>query len=238
MCIYHPIDFKGVNFGPWRLIVLAALCIILSGTFHHGSAQSGVGDVERDIRRILGSQLGTISVQANPSFAEGHLSGCSIEYNVLIQDWTYKQGAFAKISGSIGLMQARDIVALVLKVVIHDINIKGMELTPSPPVDAYYIWPDYTTSKKSKVSSYNSDTPGSIFVVFQPNEIVNLLTYGYERNEVTIAFSRQAAGADVQIPIDLSVDSTSDNGERKRSAKTVTAFLECSTKLFNNLRKQ
>jgi hypothetical protein len=39
------------------------------------------------------AMLGTISVSANSDFANGQLSGCSMEFAVLTRDWKYKARA-------------------------------------------------------------------------------------------------------------------------------------------------
>jgi hypothetical protein len=47
--------------------------------------------------------LGTLSVEVTPNFAGGRLEGCSISFKTLTQDWIYKQGAYAAVSGGFGV---------------------------------------------------------------------------------------------------------------------------------------
>ncbi len=58
----------------------------------------------------------------------------------MAQDTTYKQGAFIKVAGTIGLMSAvSGQVGATLKVLVHDVEPRTMSFTPSAPVSAYYI---------------------------------------------------------------------------------------------------
>jgi hypothetical protein len=157
-----------------------------------------------------------------------------VEFNNIAQDWTYKQGGFIRIGGSFGLMSASNKVAVTLKVILNDIDLKTMNLTPSPPADAYFIGNDFTTSKSSKVASYPSDAPGAIFVVFQLEPTFELVVKGVSGDKVTIAFNRTIGGSDIQVPIDTSVVETSGDGKRKRSPQTETDFFACSRQLLKN----
>jgi hypothetical protein len=88
----------------------------------------------------LKSMLGTISVEAQPNFVGGQLDGCSIGFNVLAQDWAYKQGAYIKVSGTFGLMSARQGgVVVVLEVIVHDIDARtGMPRQVHQPAHISY----------------------------------------------------------------------------------------------------
>jgi hypothetical protein len=49
---------------------------------------------------------------------------------------------------------------------------------------------------------------------------------------VTVAFARAVGGMDMQVPVDVTVEDTDDNGNKKRSNKVATSFLECSQDLI------
>jgi hypothetical protein len=70
--------------------------------------------------------------------------------------------------------------------------------------------------------------------VFKFEPTFNLIVQAVEKQKATIAFSRKQSAADVQIPIDLSVEGTSADGKRVRSQKASKEFLSCNQQLLNN----
>lgn len=109
---------------------------------------------------------GTLAVEAKPHFADGRLSGCLMEFSAIARDLAYRQGGFIKVVGSFGLMEQGGYVAPTLKVVVHDIDVPSMALTPAPPSRAFFVENTRSTAG-SVIASYPSNTPGAIFVVFQ-----------------------------------------------------------------------
>jgi hypothetical protein len=61
------------------------------------------------------------------------------------------------------------------------------------------------------VGEYPSDTPGAIFVVFQPEPTFPILAAGVG-DKITIAFARKRDGMDVLLPIDTTVVETKPGG--------------------------
>jgi len=133
-------------------------------------------------------------------------------------------------------MVAKNNLATFLKLVVHDIEPKTMELTPSAPVSAYFIRPNYSTNKTSVVASYPSDMPGALFVIFKAEETFKIIADGMSAQEILIAFSRSRGGVDYQLTLDTSVESTAPDGKRTRSPKAGLEFLSCSQQLVTNLR--
>ena len=215
-------------------IISLIVCAIMLALPNRLVAQVDTETIERLTREALTSQLGTISVGARPVFIGGQLSGCSIEYNVLAQDWVYKGGAFIKINGSFGLMSASGKIAPILKVVLHDVDSRTMDLIPSPPESAYFVTNNFSTNQSSIIESYRSDTPGAIVVIFQLDPTFELLADGLQKDKVTIAFNRRPGGTDLQIPIDTSVEKTTREGERIQSPKASLEFVRCAKQLLEN----
>lgn len=195
------------------------------------------GVMDRLTRDNLKSMLGTISVEAQPNFAGGQLDGCSIGFNVLAQDWAYKQGAYIKVSGAFGLMSARQGgVAVVLEVIVHDIDARTMNATPSAPASAYFISGD-TTTKDAIVGSYPPDVPGAIFVVSRLEPTFSIIVHGLSADKVAIAFARNKGGTDVPVLIDTSVEETATNGKRTHSPKAAMDFADCAKTLMQQTSK-
>ena len=187
----------------------------------------------KTLEQILRDQSGTTSVQVIPQFAQGRLYACGIEFAHLMRDWIYSQGRFIRVGGSFGVMQAQGKIAVVLKVIVHDFDPRAMEFTPSPPFNAYFV-SGTKTSAANKVDSVPSDTPGALFVIFQP-AAMEMLVGSLVEKKVTIAFSRRRGGADVIVPIDTTVQDTDSNGTRKRTDKVALEFLDCA-KLLSQRR--
>ena len=195
------------------------------------------GVMDRLTRDNLKSMLGTISVEAQPNFAGGRLDGCSIRFNVLAQDWAYKQGAYIKVSGSFGLMSARQGgVVVVLEVIVHDIEASTMNATPSAPASAYFVSGD-TTTKDTIVGSYPPDVPGAIFVVSQLEPTFSIIVHGLSADKIAIAFARNKGGPDVPVLIDTSVAETAANGKRTHSPKAAMDFADCAKTLMQQAVK-
>jgi hypothetical protein len=181
---------------------------------------------------ISTTMLGTLNATAHSDFTNGKLSACSIQFGVLTRDWKYKAGGFITITGSFGLMEVKDKVATVLKVVLHDVDPRDMKFIPSPPASAYFVSDNLTTSKQHQVESYNSDTPGALFTIFQLQPTFSFITKGLKKDQVTIAFNRKADGMDIQVPIDVTVEDTSNDGSRRRSTKAKEEFAQCALSLL------
>jgi hypothetical protein len=199
---------------------------ILSAIVGEGAAQDG----------SLNQMLGTISVEAKPSFAGGQLNGCTVEFGVLARDWTYKQGAYIRVGGSFGLVSAKGIVSAMLKVILHDIDPRTLNFTPSPPTNAYFV-SGTSTTKNITVGSYPSDVPGAIFVVFKLSPTFEIIAQGLADDKLTIAFARKEGGTDVQVTIDTSVVDTAANGQRTRSPQASLDFAKCARSLIQQATK-
>jgi hypothetical protein len=181
------------------------------------------------------SRVGTISAVSQPKFSDGKLEGCTVEYSALFQDWIYSRGAFVKLDGSFGLMTANSNLAVVLKVVLHDIDLPSMKLTPSPPASAYLV-SGASTSKPFFFRKIESDTPGALFSIFKLDGTFEIISKSLLAETVTIAFNRRAGGSDITVPIDLTVEDTAANGRKTRSHQLGQKFFECAKKLANSLK--
>ena len=153
---------------------------------------------------------------------------------MLVQDYTYRQGAFVLVGGSFGMLSANNNIAVTLKVVVQDIDNATMALSPSPPVSAYIV-SGTTTTKPFFVAKYPSDTPGALFSVFQPDGAAPILLDGIKNEIMIIAFNRREGGADMRVAIDLTVEGTADDGRKTVSTKASQEYLACSTSLLKSL---
>jgi hypothetical protein len=81
------------------------------------------------------------------------------------------------------------------------------------------------------LSSKPSDT-GGLFVVFRLSPTFETIARGLTEGRVTIAFARRKGGLDIVLPIETLVVDTTDNGERSRSGKMTSDFLDCSKRIL------
>jgi hypothetical protein len=182
------------------------------------------------------AMLGTVFVSANSDFANGQLSGCTVEFGVLTRDWKYKSGGYISVNGSFGLMATKGVIAAVLKVILHDINPGNGTFVPSAPTDAYFVFENSATSKQYQAGSYKSDTPGAVFTIFHLEPTAMLILNGLMKDKVTIAFNRATGGMDIQVPIDTSVAETSNDGSRRKSTKAKDDFMQCAQLLLETAK--
>lgn len=185
-------------------------------------------------RELLSAMQGTISVEAKPQFSDGRLWSCILEFGAIERDWLYKQGAHIRVGGSFGVAKQQGTIGIMLKVLLHDIDVGTAPVTfvPSPPASAYFISGNSTT-KEDVVSAHQSDVPGAIFVVLRPENTFKLVLDGFTRGKVGIAFARKKGSSDIQVAIDTTVVETKGDGSRVRSEQPELEFLNCVKKLIN-----
>jgi hypothetical protein len=217
-------------------IALASAAVV-AGCAKDALAQTGDNSIDSAvIEHRLRAMLGTMSVAAEPSFANGELSGCTIGFNAMALDRVYKQSAYIWVRGAFGVMAVKEKLATILKVTLHDVDPRTAESTPSAPTSAYFISGNATT-KNAVVGSYPSDTPGTIFVVSNIDPTFSVISEGLLRDKVTIAFARKKGGTDIGLVIDTSVTATAENGQRTHSPQASADFAKCIKTLLGQTIK-
>jgi hypothetical protein len=188
------------------------------------------------IQHRLRAMLGTMSVAAEPTFANGELNGCTIGFNAMPLDRIYKQGAYIWVRGAFGVMAVQEKLATILKVTLSDVDERTAESTPSAPTSAYFVSGN-TTTKNAVIGSYPSDIPGTIFVVSQIEPTYRVIVDGLAQDKVTIAFARNRGGTDIGLVIDTSVTATAENGQRTHSPQASIDFFKCAKTLLEQTIK-
>jgi hypothetical protein len=179
---------------------------------------------------VMVRMLGTMSVRAEPYMIEGRLSGCQYVFSALTQDWTYRQGQYLKVDGSISIMNTGGKVGTTLKVVVNEVAIApqgDLKFVPAAPTRAYLIGDDYQTNLAAFVGSTPSDTPGGLFSVFNIDPTLAIIVGASQTNKVTVAFNKAGGDSDILLPIELDVKATSNEGVRTRSPETSANFANC-----------
>lgn len=197
------------------------------------SAAAGGNAQERQIRAVLEKGIGTSFARFNPEFSDGKLFNCGIEFAVLLKDWTYNKGEFSRISGQFGIMSVRGNPGIILKIIVHDLDLKQLDFKPNPPATAYFLNKTFGTTKSSIVDNTKSDTPGAIFVIFNIENTMELLAEGVSENKVAIAFARRPGGSDIRVIVETDVEETTPEGKRVRGHKTGADFFACAKALLS-----
>jgi hypothetical protein len=192
-----------------------------------------------EIDLIIDKLVGTLRVYAQPYMIEGKLSGCQYVFETIIRDWSYREGQPLKVTGSVAIMGLGGSIGTTLKVVVNEVRSADdfrLTLVPSPPSRAYLIDREMKTNVSSLIDARQSDTPGSLFSVFSPTPTMGMILEGMESKKITLAFNQKDGRSDLQLPIDLTVEQTDDEGKRTRSEQATIDFATCTQRLIESLR--
>jgi hypothetical protein len=184
--------------------------------------------------RFPDAMIGTVRTTFVADTAEGRLTSCSIQYNAFVRDWAYRQGRASSVVGNIGVMRGGKNLASTLKVIVNDVDMSGDDLksTPKVPHAIYLRSVAGVSSALSFAAQEPSDTPGSLFAIFKIDErFFQIMDSMATTQRVDILFNRKAGSMDVAVPLDLTVASTNNTGQKTRSQETVSSFLQCVGKL-------
>lgn len=205
-------------------------------------APAMAGETNPALVEMMDKSTGTISVFSQPMMSEGKLVACQLVFDSFVRDWTYRQGDFLKVSGSIGFMKADyqgiPTLGATLKVIVNEIDLTTdlPTFTPSAPTRAYLAGPDYSTNLESLTAADPGEDPGSLFSVFQSMPSLELVVDAMQSNEITVAFNSRDGKSDLQTKIEIDVTDVDQNGKRTRSPQTGVDFMGCMTSLTQDLR--
>jgi hypothetical protein len=120
----------------------------------------------------------------------------------------------------------------------------GMNLIPEKPFLAYLKAPSGVTNVNGYVDKYESDNlAGGMFYVYKFDvKFLEIIEQMMDKKSVSIVFNRKEDGYDVTVPLDLTVASVNDKGQRTKSDKAITAFSTCfynfTGLVQDNIKKQ
>jgi hypothetical protein len=87
-----------------------------------------VAEANQAADQALAAMAGTLNVKSEPYMNGGKLSGCTLVFDAIVQDWSYRQGGYIKVSGNVGFLQSGGSVAAALKVIVLEIDPKDPTL--------------------------------------------------------------------------------------------------------------
>lgn len=227
-------DYRTTAHFMTRQFVRLAGIIILSSL---GSVPALAQVNEKELLEVMMSKIaGTERVFAQPYMTGGKLEGCSLVFEATIRDYTYRQGQFIKVDGNIGVMGIGGKLGAVLKVVVNEVTPPSLTFKASAPSRAYLIGANFKTNFDSLVSANESDNPGSLFSIFQFAPSAELIMSALQSKKITVAFNKKGGSSDIQLPLELDVAQTDNNGKRTRNDEAVKGFAQCAVLLFEQMK--
>ena len=182
---------------------------------------------------------GTFEVRFTPTTIQGTTQACHLAYKAVIQENAYEQGAVYAVVGNIGVGIGEDRKNMVstLKITVNKIDLKNLNtLIPKKPYFAYLKAPNGINNAKSFFKGMDSDSAGGIFSVYKIDENFSKI-YGQmlEKQTVSIVFNLAKNSMDIVVPLDLTVESINEKGQRVHSSKALVEFSKCTSPLYNEV---
>ena len=206
-----------------RIFLAIVACIAVQSSAVAQSSSSTV-------MAVMQAMEGTISATYLPQFASGKLIGCLIEFNALVQDNTANVRRFSRVRGSFGFMSPNKVIVPTMKVIVYDVNLDTGDLTLAPPKAAYVAYGTGTNVNEIVVAK-TSDPPGAILIVFKQKTTTEIFMNAIVDRKIEILFNRTGNGMDIPVNLDLNVENTATNGERRRSDRATNEMMTCSLAL-------
>ncbi len=134
--------------------------------------------------------------------AGGNPTICGVDFYLVYRDHTYRGGAVAGVTGSLGWAEDKGNIVLMLKIVGSDFpNADKREWTPKP----FKVVQGFIAVDGKPVPPYNSITceqPTSFCGSYWlPNSV--LIGTALVSGRLAVTFNREANGLDVSLPLDV-----------------------------------
>ncbi|WP_395350061.1 hypothetical protein [Variovorax sp. UC122_21] len=180
---------------------------------------------EADLLRLMEGTLYTVSHRET---ADGRLSACGLEFNVIARDHATRAGAAVQGIGSFYLRRMGANFAYALKLGVRDgIN---PEARPFAPSNAF-VRPPRGNAPTTRAIRTESDTPGyALYLGALDDDIARVYQSITEQRRFIVGFNRRAGQQDVNLDIDLSVKAARMEGNRlvrDRTSEMVDEFNAC-----------
>lgn len=202
--------------------------------------------VAQNARQVIEGMLqktsGTLFIRNAPHIVEGKLKACQLTYEALSQDWTYRQGQYLKISGSVGFIIAgkpRPTLATIVKVIVQEVSVDDrgqLAFRPSPPDRAFLLGADFKSNLDTLANSAPSDTPGGVIAFYHASPALEMVMDGLDRDRITVAFNKSGGATDMQLVVETDVVDVDAEGKKTRSHQPKADFLNCLQTLLASLK--
>lgn len=209
------------------------LCLSCAGTAAAASGEQQI--VDEAVQKLAG----TIYVTPHTESVDGQLTGCGLEYAVLLRDFITQQGAPVKLVGSYYLRElSKNGLGYALKLGLIDGAANNTRATA--PANAFVGAPRGRAPAQKSIR-VDSDTPGyALYIGSFDLDVIPTLEAIYEQKGFILGFNRKPGQSDVLTPVDLRVVATNMvNGEVKRtfSDDAVNDFRYCVDELVKKSQR-
>jgi hypothetical protein len=155
--------------------------------------------------------------------SEGQSKVCGIKYVLLYRDWTYRAGAPATVTGTLGWIETQDQIGMIFKVLGIDFpdpsSLKMMPLKPREfKIPQAFL--EVGGKRHFVRQTYPCENPEGFCGRYRWPESADLFKYISTGNKLNLSFSRESNGLDVTLPIDTRREAARNPGE-------VGAFTSC-----------
>ena len=182
------------------------------------------------------SLFGTTFVKHTPTFVDGKLTSCSLEYAAMEKDYAYKNGGIVTYQGSVSFTvnANKRLLMYYLKLLVSDVEIDNT--TPVTITSANFVFGN-ETSQGAILADVPTERAGGRIVMIDAMKTVEQLSKAIGENNLIISYARNKGGIDAQFRVDLTVVDTSNDGKRTFSDKNTRDYITCSQKLLDNTIK-
>jgi hypothetical protein len=180
------------------------------------------------------SLYGTNRVEFLPVHIDG-LEGCALVYQAMQADPVHPERKPVSVSGQIGVFRTRGGSLLALKIGLKDVAPHAARAHPN---FAYLQSASWSTAKRLNVASDLGEGFAVFGISLSDPVAVKLVDEMLDWAKVTVGFDRVEGGADVLVPLDLTVSSAeaalAGSFRRKHSPEAITRFRECLASFRSN----
>lgn len=183
---------------------------------------------------------GTYQVGFSQTSVQGALIACDLSYKAVTKSSLYEQDATYGVVGNIGVgvNSSRKELFGILKTTVTKLDLKSAKgsSVKKKPYFAYLQAPNGINDAKSFNKSGDTDPPAGLFSIFDfAGSYVDVFTQLLETKKVSVVFNLAKNGADIVVPIDLTVKTMDANGKRIYSSQALEDYIACSRGLFKEV---
>ena len=192
-----------------------------------GLLLGGIFGVAAALTHDEASLYGTNRVEFQPVHVAG-LEGCTLVYQAVHADSVHPEPKPVSVAGQIGVFRTRAGSLLALKIGLRDLAPNAARARPD---FAYLQSASWSTANRLSVASDLGDGFAVFGIRLGDPVAGKLLDEMLDRAKVTVGFDRLEGGADVRVPLDLTVSSAEaapgGSFRRTHSPQAVARFREC-----------
>ena len=186
----------------------------------------------------LSSYVGTIYAEPIVQNNQGKLTSCGIQFASYIKDFAYHQGQRYYITGSFGIRKTNENGAVIfLKLITDKVDSLGkLSNKPEKPNFAYLKSSKNLTTAKSVIQQFDGES-GSLLTAYKlDKQSSDLMLDMSFTNKISVVFNRTRNGQDIEVPIDLNVESIDGLGKVINNLNTMNTYKNCMDEFVKSFK--